>query len=339
MSALIGESEGPRLNAGRWRASHGPAWEQLDDCCRRLERKGVRALSEDELLALPQLYRAALSSLSAAREFSLDVALTAWLEQLCARAYFQIYGVPASGLAQLAGFFAHGWPNAVRSLWRELAFCIALTLLAALAGWWLVRSDPSWFYALVPGGMSEGREPGAAVTLLRDTIHGGKPGDPLALFATALFTHNAQVALMAVALGFAFAVPSVLLIAYQGLMMGAMIAVFSGAGLGGDFIAWLTIHGTTELLAINIAGAAGLRIGRAAAFPGSTARLAAISGAGRQAAVAMGGVVVMLMVAGLLEGVGRQLVQDSGARVAIGLAMLCGWAIYFSGGKRDGHAR
>jgi uncharacterized membrane protein SpoIIM required for sporulation len=330
---VIAEGEGPSVNASRFRGEYGAAWEELDDLCRRLEKRGVRALGEEELLALPGLYRTALASLAAARAFSLDLALLTGLEHLCARAYFQIYGVPVTMREQLVWFLTRGWPQAVRALWRELAFCLALTVLGVVVGFWLVQSDPSAYYDLIPGGMSEGRDPAASTAALRATLYGpGLHPDQswLAVFATFLFTHNAQVAIMAFALGFAFAVPTVLLIAYQGLMLGAMLAVFAAHGLGPDFAAWLTIHGTTELLAINIAGAAGLRIGLAAAFPGRAARMAAMTAAGRQAALAMAGVVAMLMVAGMLEGIGRQLVQDPAQRVAIGLVVLGGWVVFYT---------
>lgn len=339
MSAVIKKDDGPRVNASRFRAAHQAEWERLDTLCRRLEKRGGwRSLSEDDLLALPQLYRSALSSLSAARAFSLDMALLTGLEQLCARAYFQIYGVPTTAREHVMGFFGHGLPEAVRALGRELVFCLALTALGIGVGYWLVTSDPSWFYALVPGGLGGGRDPTADAHFLRNTIYGSREDSTLAIFTTYLFTHNAQVALMAFALGFAFAVPSVLLIAYQGLTVGAMIAIFAAKGLGPDFTDWLTIHGTTELLAINIAGAAGLRIGLAAAFPGRDARLDAMTRAGRQAATAMGGAVCMLIVAGILEGIGRQIVQDGAQRAIIGFLMLCGWTLYFTRGGR-GHAK
>jgi hypothetical protein len=51
----------------------------------------------------------------------------------------------------------------------------------------------------------------------------------------------------------------------------------------------------------------------------------------------MAGTVVMLMVAGMLEGIGRQLVDDTATRYAIGLTMLAGWLVYFYlPRKRDG---
>ena len=37
----------------------------------------------------------------------------------------------------------------------------------------------------------------------------------------------------------------------------------------------------------------------------------------------------MLVVAGLLEGIGRQLVTGDGLRAGIGLAMLAFWLVYF----------
>ena len=43
----------------------------------------------------------------------------------------------------------------------------------------------------------------------------------------------------------------------------------------------------------------------------------------------MGGAVMMLLVAGLLEGIGRQTINRDGMRYAIGLAMLAVWCVYF----------
>jgi len=43
----------------------------------------------------------------------------------------------------------------------------------------------------------------------------------------------------------------------------------------------------------------------------------------------MAGAVVMLIVAGLLEGIGRQTIQVDWERYAIGLSVLTGWLLYF----------
>ena len=89
------------------------------------------------------------------------------------------------------------------------------------------------------------------------------------------------------------------------------------------------IHGTTELFAIALAGAAGMRIGTRVAFPGELTRMTAAAEAGRVAAAAMVGVTVMLLVAGLLEGIGRQTITSDVTRYAIGGGMLALWTRLF----------
>ena len=95
----------------------------------------------------------------------------------------------------------------------------------------------------------------------------------------------------------------------------------------------------TELFAVILAGAAGLKIGWAVAFPGARRRLDAIMEAGRTAGVAMAGVVVMLMFAGLLEGFGRQLIADTGLRYAVAAATGLMWALYFYAPRGPAHGR
>ena len=55
----------------------------------------------------------------------------------------------------------------------------------------------------------------------------------------------------------------------------------------------------------------------------------AVVQSGRTAATAMIGTVIMLAVAGLLEGVGRQTILNDDLRLLIGVAVLIGWLVYF----------
>ena len=337
---LVPSPSAPLVNATRFRTAHEGDWARLEAIVTRMEKRSIRSLPDEDLLALPGLYRTTLSSLSVARDTSLDRGLITYLERLCTRAYFQIYGVQTPAWRQLTGFFARGWPDAVRSLWRETLFCVVLTFGAALLAYLLVRGDPSWFYSIIPEGMAQGRDPSASAQFLRSTLYDKSHNDDgLAVFATFLFTHNAQIAIFSFALGFAFAVPSVLLILYNGLMLGALFAVFAAKGLGPNLAGWLMIHGTTEIFAICISGAAGIRIGMAIAFPGKESRMDSAVQAGRIAAIAMAGTVIMLAVAGLLEGVGRQTVTDDAMRMLIGSAVLVGWLAYFYAWPRMRGAR
>jgi len=319
----------------RFRAVREPDWRRLEAILNTAEHGSLKSLSDEDLLALPVLYRGALSSLSVARETSLDLELVTYLEGLSARAYFFVYGVRTTAGQRLASFFARDWPAAVRSLGKETLAALALTIIGLACGWLLVGSDSAWFNAFVPAELAGGRDFNATPEYLRSTLYHDEGAGGLAAFATMLFTHNSRVCIFSFALGFMFGVPTAMLIIYNGATLGAMMALFDSRGLGFEMAGWLIIHGSTEFFAIILAGAAGLRIGWAVVFPGEETRMAAAAKAGSVSAIAMGGVVVMLLVAGLLEGFGRQLITNDLARYGIGVAMLIGWLLYFYIPRRE----
>jgi uncharacterized membrane protein SpoIIM required for sporulation len=256
--------QAPAFSTGRFRAEREADWIAFDLLLTKLEKRGAKALTSDELLQLPLLYRATLSSLSIARATSLDKALLHHLEALSIRGYFLVYGVRESRWSRMRRFFLYDWPAAVRSVWKETIVIALILLLGVLTSWTLVAHQPEWFFNFVPDGMSGGRDPRATAEFLQSTIgHGKAAADEdgaLHVFATYLFTHNSRVSIMSFALGFAFGVPTMMLEYYQGISLGAMLAVFAGKGLGYDFGGWLFIHGTTELFAAALSGAAGRRL-------------------------------------------------------------------------------
>ncbi len=328
-----------QLKSHRFRQEREADWRRLDRLLERVEKGSAASLSYEEMVALPGLYRSALSSLSMARAISLDHSVVDYLEALCTRAYFFVYGPRSTLLDRLSGFFARAWPQAVKALWRETLWSAVLMLAGVAAGWILVAQDPDWFYAFVGHGLAGGRDPTATTEFLRSTLYddGGRKG--LSVLATFLFTHNAQIAVFAFALGFAFCVPTAFLIVTNGAMAGAFLALFSQHGLGFQLGGWMFIHGVTELFAVTLAGAAGFKLGWTVAFPGGRSRVDALADAGRVAATVMAGVVVMLFVAGLLEGFGRQLIRGDVARYAVAVGSAVVWGVYFYAPRRLGLGR
>lgn len=317
------------LKSWRFRAEREADWRRLETLLAKAEG-GAAKLRRDELLELPLLYRQALSSLSVARSISLDQSLVAYLESLCTRAYFCVYGARARLPERLARFFLRDWPAAVQALWRETVVSLVISVVATVVAYVLVRRDPDWFYSFVDPGLASGRDPMATTASLRETLYQDTSAmDGLTGLAAFLFTHNAQIALFAFALGFAFCLPTAALLVLNGGMLGAFLALFFSRNLGVEATGWLMIHGATELFAIVLAGAAGFSIGWAVAFPGARTRVDAAAEVGRRAATAMAGVVVMLFVAGLLEGFGRQLIQLDAARYAVAATTLAAWLVYF----------
>ncbi len=329
--------EAAALRSDRFRFEREADWKRLDAIVARMEKGQLRRLSDEDVQALPVLYRTVASSLSVAREISLDAATLAYLEALVQRAWFVVYGPRSSLGSWLRAFIGGGWSASVRAMWLDVLIALAVMVAGVAAGWMLVAGDPDWYGSLVPGGMADTRVPGASREVLMQSLDGTDGSTGLAAFAAYLFSNNAQVSILAFALGFAFGVPTLMLLVQNTAGLGAMLWLFNGQGLLLEFSAWLSVHGTTELLAILLAGASGLHIARSMAFPGQLGALEAAGVAGRRSAQVMSGVVLMLVVAAMLEGFARQLVPDPAGRLTIGLIMLALWLAYILAVGRTSH--
>jgi uncharacterized membrane protein SpoIIM required for sporulation len=92
------------------------------------------------------------------------------------------------------------------------------------------------------------------------------------------------------------------IIIVNGLMVGALSALYIKAGFGPDFFATIAPHGVIELTAIQISGGAGLLLAGGYLRPGRATRRDALVVAARRAVTLMIGVALLLCVAGTIEG-------------------------------------
>lgn len=327
------------IRSTRFRAEREADWKRLEAIVNRCERTGVRSLSFDDARDLAILYRQAMNSLSVARSISLDRSLLDYLEVLCCRAYLAVYA-PQERMGGLIGrTLARSIPGAMRRSGIALLLSFLALALGTATGYLLFFEDQTWYNTFMPGSLAGGRGIDSTREDLLSVIYSGDDSalDQLGAFAAYLFSHNTRIAIFAFSLGVLVCLPSFALAAYQGLILGVFFALHVDRGLGWDLFAWLSIHGVTELSAIVIATAGGFRLGLAVLFPGQLRRRDALKREGRDACLLAILAAIMLVAAGLLEGYGRQLVQDIQWRIAIGWGIGALWLLWFlMGGRRRG---
>ena len=329
------------MKSYRFREEREADWKQLEQIIQRAESKGVGGLSDQDMDRLPGLYRQAVSSQSVARTISLDQNVVAYLETLCARAYFFVYGTRSRMSERIAQFFARDWATAVSAAKGPTLLAFLCLFGGALLAFFLTLNDNEWYWTF--HGRWDSRNPNATYDELRATLYETDRSivDLLGAFAAQLFSHNSGIAIFAFALGFAFGIPTAVLLIYNGVYLGSFYAVFWQKGLAFELTGWLFIHGVTELFAVILAGAAGFMIGGAVAFPGRKNRMQSMRDAGEKAAMVIIGAVIMLFLAALLEGFGRQLITSDVARYTIAGSTLVIWLSYFylprrgTGDRRD----
>ncbi|HEY2136207.1 MAG TPA: stage II sporulation protein M [Xanthobacteraceae bacterium] len=328
------------LKSSEFRRTREANWQELERLVDTAEKHGVGALQPGELQRLPQLYRSALSSLSVARAIALDRHLLLYLENLALRAFLMIYS-PRTTLGEAGRQFLRAFPVAVLSARWHILIAFVSFMVGGIAGFWLTVGDEGWFTTFVPTWLAQGR--GVASTrasLLDGEIFAPWPGvaQSLGIVANFLFSHNTVVGIMAFSFGLLAGVPTILLMAYQGLTLGAFLALHYDRGLTLEFLGWVSIHGVTEISAIILCGGAGLLIAEKILFPDRYSRADSLAMHGRRAAEIAVGAVLMFFVAAILEGGMRQLVASTPWRFVIAALTAAGWLAYLRMGRSVGSA-
>jgi uncharacterized membrane protein SpoIIM required for sporulation len=272
-------------------------WDRLAALVDRAARKGVRALPPDDIDELALAYRATTSDLAIARTRGEDPVVLAHLNRLTARAHSVVYVATArTGWSRFADFVVRGFPREVRRSWAPIAFCTLTTIISALIAYGSVSADPANVHALLPG---------LALPPIDQALHDSNFGFDRAnspTVASEVITNNVKVAAFAFAGGMTGGLLTAWIILTNGLMVGALSALYAQAGFGPDFWATIAPHGVIELSAIQIAGGAGLVLAGGYLRPGRARRGDALVAAARRAGTLVMGVALLLCVAGTIEG-------------------------------------
>ena len=192
----------------------------------------MRALSPDEIFELGRLYRATTSDLAYAQGRGYDRALLEYLNRCVARAHAHVYArAPESSMRRIADFYARVFPQEFRRSLPYFAICTAITVACAVVAYVLVRTHPADAYALLPKSLVSEQ--------IRKSLHDSNFAvDPS--FAPAMsaliITNNVKVAIIAFAGSITLGALTIYIIAFNGLMLGGMGALFTNAGFGARFL-------------------------------------------------------------------------------------------------------
>ena len=304
-------------------------WQELERLLVRA-RRAIGKMTPGELARLDVLYRRVTIHLAQVATRSRDARLMRYLNDLAAAAHTLIYLPQREPLFKGAVWFVvDGFARSVIRTWKYHAASLACLILGAVVAYFASMHDLLAAYALsIPG---DPRTPGSTPDQLREVLRSGREqgGSTKFAFASFLFTHNLKVGILSMGLGVLAAVPTVVLVTYNGMILGAFIAMHHRAGIYGEVWAWLLPHGVTEIGAIVLCGGIGLMLGMAVLSPGELTRTEALRRAGIESGKVVIGVAAMLVLAAIIESYLRQSHLSTGARLAFAAGTAAFWAIYF----------
>ena len=283
----------------RFVAAERKYWDELQSLLDRIENEPEARLPLAEIQRLHYLYERASAGLARLDTFSTDPALRGLLESLVARAYTEIHETRASGKIRWKDtLFA--FPRAFRRHLGAFRLSLAITLLGCAFGWFAIRMDSHAKAVLMPFPHLMGT-PAERVkqeeSAKKDRLSGAK-----ASFSAELMTHNIQVTVMTLAMGMTWGVGTVLLLFYNGVILGAVAADYIGAGFGAFLTGWLLPHGSIEIPAILLGGQGGFMLASALiGWGGRTSRPERLRAIAPDLFAIVAGAAVMLVWAGMVE--------------------------------------
>lgn len=271
----------------RFRRRREVRWRRLAEYVERM-RGGT--ISEGDLPELMRLYRLTAADLAWARANGSE-ALVRTLNALVLSAHEVVHHAPEGTWRRLLRFYRYGLPREIRSSAGYVAAAFALIVLGYAVGYWAVRyGGTAWHAAILPLG-------------LRANFRGtGFPVSLRPFIASFIYTHNIYVSLIAFGMGVLLGVPTALSMFQNGLVLGGLSALFAVHHDTLVFWSLIVPHGVIELFAVSLAGGAGLQLGMGLLRPGDLSRRDALAMAGRRAVRLLLGIVPLLLIAALIEG-------------------------------------
>ena len=198
--------------------------------------------------------------------------------------------------------FVHFWTDLLPQLVYESRKAFRLSLII-------------FTLAFIIGVFSSAMDPEFARVILGDdyidmTLENIQSGDPMNVYkqrgqfgmSLGITANNLYVAFLTFVLGAFFAIGSIMIMISNGIMVGAFQFFFYEQGLLRESFLTIWIHGTLEISAIIIAGAAGITMGKGLLFPGTLRRIQAFQISAKRGLMIMLGITPIIITAGFIEG-------------------------------------
>lgn len=297
--------------------AHSDEWARLETLARRSRLSGAES---DELV---QLYQRTAAQLAYIRTNAPDPDVILRLSAVLARARSRITLTPVSAWSVCVHFVTIVLPVAFYRIrhwiWAVTAACLAVSFFVFA----IYAFNPNLMETLGSYSSQQAYAKQAFEAYYFEYSHSD--------FSLLVWTNNAWIAAQCVAAGFTGIYPAYVLLA-NSANLGQGAAVMYRFDELPIFFQLILPHGQLELMAIFVAGAAGLRIFWVLIAPGDMPRIAALGREGRHTMMVAVGLVFVLLLSGLLEGFLTPSFLPWAVKIGIGSAALIGfwlWIIYF----------
>ncbi|WP_316762862.1 stage II sporulation protein M [Pedobacter aquatilis] len=222
---------------------------------------------------------------------------TAYLNGLASKLHRSVY----KNKKEKSNRFVHFWRTELPLLFlehkKQVIYALAFFLVSCAIGAISAKYDDTFIRLILGDGY---------VNMTNDNISKGDPfgvykqENPVLMFVQ-IGANNIFVAIYTFVLGIIFSFGSIVSLFRNGVMLGSFQYFFFSKGLGLQSVLVIWIHGTLEISAIVLAGAAGLVLGNSMLFPKTYTRKASILKGAKDGLKIVLGIVPIFIIAAFFE--------------------------------------
>jgi uncharacterized membrane protein SpoIIM required for sporulation len=288
------------LDLARFVETERPHWTALEKTLDWLDSDPNRSMSIADLERFHAMYQRTSADLAKVATLHSESDVRKYLEWLVGRAYAEIHETRERRKFRPWRWLTVEFPRAFRRHLRAFQLAVVLTLIGSGFGAIALRVDPEAKNVIMP---FDALRVTPAQRVAEEQKRQGKDLTGIkGRFSADLMTHNTQVALMTVALGMTFGFGTVVMLFYNGVILGAVAFDYVHGGQSVFLLGWLLPHGVIEIPAIVVGGQTGFVLAYALIGWGSrlsrAARLRAVSS---DIVTLSAGLAIMLVWAGIVE--------------------------------------
>lgn len=282
-------------------------WNEFEKILNDIDSGSIERLSLNQIKRLSYLQSKVSEDLVRISTFSGEMELRRYLENLVARAYSTTHARTRSSIApqKLASsglrWFFVTFPSVFRRNFTAFAVSLGITLFGVVFGGVAVMIDGDAKEAIFPGQFSHLQQTPAERVKKEESSKRDRLKGVHSLFASSLMVNNIKVAITAMALGITWGIGTIIILFYNGVILGAVGLDYILSGQTAFVFGWLLPHGSIEIPAIIIAGQAGLILGNCILRPRGKSRRERLKAKAGDISTLIGSVAVMLVWAGMIE--------------------------------------
>lgn len=326
------------MNRERFIRQRRTDWQKFEALMGRLKLARHSRWRSQDIADLSRLYRSICYDLSLVQSREWGARLEQYLNDLVAQGHNCLYRSPPKSVTAVAEFLGSGFPCLLRK--RKWSFLTALALFA-------IPFLVSTVVGAVRPDLAElvvGQEALESAKENYSQEHYSEFNDEYtsdrSVMAGFYVKNNIGIAFQAFALGAFIGIGTAVILLSNGIAIGMVTGFMLSLGdpVTENFFSFVITHGSFELTAIVIAGAAGFVLGRGLLFPGNMTRLASLRHHGGESLLLALGAGAMLAVAAMIEAFFSPLPIDPRIKYLVGTSMWVLVVLYLSrAGRHNQH--